>query len=172
MGAGTISKEVHQEIAETISGMRSKPMRELAVAYVDGRDLEESFKEFYPHAKDDPESVRKRLEIFLRNPKVKELSTLIVKAMLPNRQKMAAWLIAQPAMEEIAMAGKSEKARVQAAKDILDRAQGTPPKQILIKSVNWHGTFDKEDIISKMKANIERNAEEDTIDVNVEADCS
>lgn len=145
------------DLADRLFDLPSPRQQKFVVNVLGGMKLEEAVADSYPDTREDRRSTK--AVALLRHPKIKEIVDVIRKEIIPRRLGLSSLAIAIPALEKVAKEGTSEKAKVQAATKILEFGVGTPPKQIRIEAVNWHGSLGKSFLRDRMKNNINKNLE-------------
>jgi len=146
------------ELGKKVVALRSDQMRKYILTWMQsGGQVEEAYKTAYPDA--DPARMSEKINILMRRPDIKDIVNMVQREIIPSRIKLGG-LIGFKVLEDIAGDDKmSPKARVQAAKTLVEQGYGTPEKRYRIERVSWHGSLPKEFLAKKIKEHQAKNLE-------------
>jgi len=164
-----LRSDERDELAGHVLKMRSPQMREFVIEWMDnGFNAEAAVEVAYPNVSNNSRQISK----LMRHPQIKEIIALVRKEIIPSRLPISALKAIQYLENVFEDEKASSKAKVQAAKTLLEHGHGMPIKRVQMETVNWHGNFGKSFLRDKIKEHHRKNlaARGEIIDAEVSGD--
>lgn len=156
------NSEARKYIADNMTRLNTDNQISFVLNLCSGMNPTEATRDAYPNT--SAGGIYGQTYDLMHHPEIREIVEILKTQVIPYKLALIA-NDAPDTLGNIMRNGKSEKAKVQAAKIVLDHAIGSPTQKKIIQTISWHGSFSKSELREAMRRNIEKN---EVIDVDTE----